>query len=305
MLNIIVISWNVKDLLCRCLESLEQATRDIPTQIFVIDNASSDGTVQAIKDRFSKINLRENKNNLGFPQAVNQALCENKGHVLLLNPDTIVNENTIKRLLHIFEINTNVGIVGPCIKYPDGKIQFECAREFPSVSALFYSMSLLKRFGKNHPIFSRQTMGYWDHLLPRKVNAVSGSCMLIREEAIKKVGNMDESLFMYFEDIDYCKRVQKAGWNVYYEPSAVVIHYSGQSSLKHPNRFGLETMQIQADWRFIKKYYSIGSRLLARTLLVTGSIFRMLIASFALPVYGSASKIITKYYSVAKMGLFD
>jgi len=277
-LSIVIVNWNVRELLRGCLESLRKATKSIDFQIFVVDNASVDGSVEMVKSEFPEVKLIENKGNQWFPKANNQALKLVKGeYTLLINPDTVVNDDVLTGMIGFIDSHPEIGMVGPKILLPDGSIQYECARELPTLSGAFFSLFYLKTLFPRHKIFSKEVFGGWDHKTSRIIPAISGACMLIRTALLKKIGFLDETIPMYFEDIDLCKRVNQAGAKVYYLADAEIIHYSGQSLGKQSSPQMVRQFEFPAYQRFFAKYGSSGKLFMYNLLLFSASLLRIII----------------------------
>ncbi len=233
VLSIIIVSYNVKFYLEQCLSSVFYASKNIDTEIFVVDNQSTDDSVQMIETKFNDVILIKNNKNVGFSKANNQAIKKAKGkYILLLNPDTVVQEDTFEQCLHFMEENTEAGAVG--VEMIDGKGQYlpESKRAFPSPLIAFYKISGLsilfpksKKFGKYH-------LTHLDHNKTQAVDVLSGAYMFIRKKALDKSGLLDEDFFMYGEDIDLSHRIIKAGYKNYYLPATTIIHYKGESTKK-------------------------------------------------------------------------
>ncbi len=266
-LSIIIVNWNTKGHLQKCLDSIYNNTKDLVFEIIVIDNDSSDDSVKMVKDSFPQVNLIVNQKNVGFAAANNQAIRKSSGeYILLLNPDTIVMPNSIKIMFNFIKSNSDIGIVGPKILGSDGKIQLTCARNFPTLPRIFFDISTLsKRFPKSR-IFGSYSMGYWDHNDEREIDSILGACMLIRRKMLDKIGLLDENFFMYAEDTDLCMRAKKANWKIWYLPKAQIVHFGGQSS-----RIDIENMTIESQesmYKFFKKHRGI----------IYAHLFRILIA---------------------------
>ncbi len=217
-LSIIVVSFNTKDLLERCLESI--VGDPIKPEIFVVDNASTDGSVEMIRKKFPKVRLIKNKENTGFARAINQGLREAKGeNMLLLNSDTQAKKNALKELLD-FEKASGPAIIGAKMLNKDGTVQASVFY-LPTLRRAILEYWLGKKgyFSKYSPVGNKA----------QKVEAVSGGVMLIPKTIIEKIGMLDEKYFMYFEDLDYCRRAGKAGFKIFYLPSAEVVHEHGAS----------------------------------------------------------------------------
>ncbi len=219
-LSIIIVSFNTRDLLEKCLDSV--AVGPVKAEIFVIDNASTDGSVEMIRKKFPKVRLIKNKENTGFARAINQGLREAKGeNILLLNSDTQVKKNALKELLD-FEKASGPAIIGAKMLNKDGTVQ----------ASVFY-LPTLRRAILEYWLGKK---GYFSKYSPvgngaQRVEAVSGGVMLIPRTIIEKIGILDEKYFMYFEDLDYCRRATRAGFAIYYLPKAEIIHEHGASGV--------------------------------------------------------------------------
>lgn len=221
--SIVIVNYNTKELLRKCLKSLPANT-----EVIVVDNNSSDGSSQMIKKEFVKVKLIENKRNLGFAKAVNQALWQARGkYVLLLNPDTEVIGNALEKIVEFARKHPEVGVVGGRLIDPDGTIQGSC----------FHKLTILNAIKE----FWLRQKGVFQKYAPKtkkpvEVEAVVGACMLIPKKVIDKVGLFDERYFLYFEDLDFCRRVRGMGLKIYYLPKAEFIHYHGASGKEIPRQ---------------------------------------------------------------------
>ena len=231
-LSIIVITHNSRGPIVRCLESLAAHAPSCEHETIVIDNASSDATAETVSRRFPQVRVVANEDNLGYSRGVNQGMRLSSGRaILILNPDIVVREGSIDRLLEFMDRTPDAGIVGSKLVFPDGSLQYSC-RSFYTVSALLLRRTFLgKLFPRAHALREHLLMDY-DHEEPRSVDWLLGACMLVRREAIETVGAMDERFFLYFEDIDWCYRMKHHGWSVYYVPSSVMVHTYERSSAK-------------------------------------------------------------------------
>ena len=231
-LSIIVITYNSRVPIERCLASLEAHEPFCAHETIVIDNASGDGTAEAVAKRFPRVRVVANGENIGYSRAVNQGIRLSSGRaILIINPDIIVREGSIDRLMEFMDAHPDAGIAGSKLVYPDGRLQHSC-RSFYTVSALLYRRTLLgKLFPRAKPLREHLMLDY-DHETPRAVDWLIGACMLVRREALAMVGAMDERFFLYFEDIDWCYRMKNHGWSVYYVPSSVMVHTYERSSAR-------------------------------------------------------------------------
>lgn len=228
--SIVIVTHNSLSPVVDCLSSLEEHSPSILHEIIVIDNASTDGTRETIAERFGAVRLVENKENVGYSRGVNQGLRLSTGRmILVLNPDIVVNKDSIDRLLAFMDRTGDAGIAGAKLVYPDGRLQYSC-RSFYTLRALILRRTFLgKLFPRARSLREHLLIDY-DHETPRRVDWVLGACMMVRREAIERVGRMDERFFLYFEDIDWCYRMKQQGWNVYYVPDSVMIHRYERSS---------------------------------------------------------------------------
>ena len=216
-LSIIIVSFNVKKLLRECLKSLPALV-----EVVVVDNASVDGSARMVAKEFPKCKLIKNKENLGFAKATNQGIKEVKRKdILLLNPDTVVKPGALKKLVNFAQTHPLVGVLGGKLLDPDGKTQGSCYY-LPRIKSVLQGKSTEKYAPRGQD--------------PVEVEAVTGAVFFIPNQVIKKVGLFDERYFMYFEDLDYCRRVREAGLKVYYLPQAEFIHYHGASGKTIPEK---------------------------------------------------------------------
>lgn len=232
-LSVIIVNYNVKYFLEQCLHAVERACEGIETEVIVVDNNSVDGSVGEIRRKFPRVRMIENKENLGFSKANNQAIRESTGrYVLLLNPDTVVEEDTFRKCISFMESHPDAGALG--VKMIDGKGEFlpESKRALPTPTVSFYKMFGLstlfprsRRFGKYH-------LGHLNMDETHQVDVLAGAFMFIRRSVLDEVGLLDESFFMYGEDIDLSYRITKAGYGIYYYPETTIIHYKGESTKK-------------------------------------------------------------------------
>lgn len=232
-ISICIVSYQTRDLLRACLRSIHETVPPLSFEIIVVDNHSEDGTLEMLKEEFPDVRLLVNNENTGYTRPNNQALRESRGrYVVLLNPDTLVKPNAIAELFSFLETHPQVGIVGPKVLNRDGTLQKQCRRSEARPWDSICYFSGLSRLFPHDKRFAGYLMTYLDEDLTHEAEAVSGSCMMIRREVIEQVGYLDELFFAYQEDTDYCRRVRLAGWKVYYNPSAQIIHYGGEGGSK-------------------------------------------------------------------------
>ena len=252
-LSVIIVNYNVKHYLCQCLESLRRALKDIDAEVIVVDNHSRDESIPYVRELFPEVVYVESNHNLGFARANNVAIKQCKGdYVLLLNPDTIVGEQTIKKVLEWMDSHPDAGASGVKMLKSDGDKAMESRRGLPTPMTAFYKMTgLCSRFPK-HKKMGHYYLGYlpWDQ--PAEIEVVSGAFCMLRKEALDKVGLLDEDFFMYGEDIDLSYRLIKGGYHNWYLPETI-LHYKGESTQKSSFRYVhvfYEAMLI-----FFRKHY--------------------------------------------------
>ena len=261
--SVVIVTYNVREFLEQALDSVRRASRRLSVETFVVDNDSADGSAEMVQARHPDVRLIANEDNPGFAVANNQALREASGRFLLvLNPDTILQEDTLEEMVAFMEAHPETGAVGCRILNPDGTFAPESRRAFPTPSTAFYRVSGLSRLFPRSPRFGRYNMTF----LPRdevcEVDALSGSCMMVRREAIwgtpegdrRGAGLFDESFFMYGEDLDWCYRIQQAGWTIHYTPTTQIVHYKGESTKKGDLRYVV--LFYGAMLRFVEKHVS-------------------------------------------------
>ena len=229
-LSIVIVSWNTKDVLYDCLQSVYSQPCRIEFEVIVIDNASSDGSVDMVESEFPQAKIIANTENRGFAAANNQGIAIAKGqYLLLLNSDTVVLDNAIAKTISFADVQPEAGVIGCRVLNGDSSLQPTCFM-FPSLlNLLMASIYLYKIFQKNR-FFGRERMMWWNRNDVREVDVVDGCFMLVRHEAIEQIGIMDEQFFMYSEETDWCYRFKQAGWKVLFTPVAEIIHFGGQSS---------------------------------------------------------------------------
>lgn len=255
-LSVIVVSWNVSKLLDKCLTTLKRDLEGIESEVFVVDNASADDSVELVRRNHSWVKLIANDENLGFAKANNQAMKLSSGdYVLLLNPDTEVLPNAIPHLIAFLEANQKAGIVAPQLINSDGSIQRSC-RAFPTFAAMLYELIGLSKLFPQNPTFGAYKMLDFDHNEMREVDQPEGACLMLRRKVIDEVGVLDDGFFMLFEEVDWCYRIKQAGWQIWFDPQAKVIHHYGQSIKQVKARMILSSHR--GLYRFWSKHYAGG-----------------------------------------------
>lgn len=262
-LTVVVVSWNTRDLLDRSLETLKEDlertsnSSNLVTEVFVVDNDSKDGSAAMVAEKHGWTTLIANDDNLGFAKANNQVLRQAKGrYILLLNPDTEVEKGALKTLIDFLEAHPKAGIVAPQLLNSDGSIQRSC-RQFPTFTGMLFELiGLSKLFPKGSKMgttFRAYKMLDWEHDDEREVDQPEGACLLLRREVLEEVGLLDEGYFMLFEEVDWCYRIKKAGWQIWFTPKARVMHHYGQSIKQVKARMILSSHR--GLYRFWRKHY--------------------------------------------------
>ena len=272
-LSIIIVSYNTKDLLKNCLDSLQKFGIK-QSEIIVVDNASSDESVAMVKKSFSKVKIITNKKNTGFAVANNQGIKSSKGdYILLLNSDTLVKKGALSNLTSYIDSHPNVGIASPKLLNADGTIQpaggalpglFNLITWFLFLDHLPYTSEFVDPYHQNQSQFYQKT---------RLTGWVPGTAMLIRSDVIKKIGVLDEKIFMYAEDIDFCLRAQKAGYDIGLVSNSEVVHLGQGSGSKEKALTGEISGLIYLD----KKHKPFWQQLVLKLIIKKGALLRMLV----------------------------
>jgi N-acetylglucosaminyl-diphospho-decaprenol L-rhamnosyltransferase len=227
-LTIVIVSWNVGELLRRCLQSILATELDV--EVVVVDNASIDGSPEMVRAAFPQVRLIANDENRGFTAANNQGLAVAQGRcLLLLNPDTEVVADALATMVQYLEAHPAVGALGPRLLFPDGRQQ-PSRRRFPTLATALVESTVIQEWWAENRILRRYYMADTPDDAVQPVDWVVGACLLVRRDVYEQVGGLDEGFFMYSEELDWCKRIKDAGWEVVYLPTATVIHHEGKSS---------------------------------------------------------------------------
>lgn len=240
--SIIIVNWNVRDLLARCLDSVLRGAQPVcpgawqlPSsrhifEVLVVDSASSDDSPAMVRERYPEVRLYDSQVNLGYTGGNNLGIRESRGrYLLLLNPDTEVADDAVLQMVSAMEKEPQLGVVGPQLRYADGSIQ-PSRRRFPTLRTALVDSTFLGRWFPNHPELARYQVLERSPDERCRVDWLVGACLLVRREVVDSVGYLDESYFMYSEELDWQKRIRDAGWGIAYVPAARVTHYEGKSS---------------------------------------------------------------------------
>lgn len=284
-ISVVIVSWNARSFLMECLNSLTNTTSNHTIEVIVVDNGSNDGSQELVKELFPWVRLIENDSNLGFAKANNIGIKQSSGrYIALINSDVKVLDKCLDRLCDYFDKNPEAGILGPKILNPDMSIQWSC-RKYPSIWRLLCSALWLNRFFSRIDFFNGEELTSISYNCTRKVDALSGCFLLVRRKAVDEVGLLDENYFIYSEDIDWCRRFFKAGWEVVFYPGGEAIHYKSGSSSNSPAVFSVE--KDKALFQYGKKYFSTFSIMALWVTLLLHHGIRILLELFIM---------ITKYY---------
>ncbi len=273
-ISVIIVSYNTRSLLARCLETVT-AELHPPNEVIAIDNASADASVAMVRAQFPQVQVIANAANPGFAVATNQGLrAANGAFLCLLNPDTELFPGALAALATFLETHPNVGVVGPTLLYPDGRYQ-HAAFYFPTLT-----MALIDFFPLNHRLLNSRLYGRFPlsmHEKPFAMDYPLGACMMVRREVCAAVGILDEQFFMYCEEVDWCRRIKQAGWDIMHVPGARVVHHEGQSTGQAAGRMFVELHRSR--FRLFAKHCSRRYQVAARGIVAVGALadlFRML-----------------------------
>lgn len=270
-LSIIIVNWNTQELLADCIVSLQETIHNVSYDIWVVDNASSDGSVDMVRRRFPSVKLIVNTDNEGFARANNRAMAQSTGrYMLLFNSDALATPGAVEALLHLADQQPGAGIVGAHLVNADGSFQASHTA-FPTLGREFLILSGL----------GRKLHGYWypSHAANEDKGAVAvdyveGACLLVRRTAYNAVGGLDEGYFMYAEEVDWCFTMQRQGWQVWYEPAARVIHLGGGSSRNR--RTAREADLYRSRVRFFRKHRGAAAATALKGLIVGITFFKLM-----------------------------
>jgi hypothetical protein len=284
-LAIVIVNYRTRDLLRECLQSIYESRGDFSYQVCVVDNCSQDGSCTMVKEAFPQAQLIESDVNGGYAYANNLGLRafgftqtgdgepseSAPKYALLLNPDTLLPPSALQEMLDFMEAHPKAGVAGPRLVLADGSLDLACRRSFPSPEVSFYRLVGLSRLFPKSKRFGRYNLTCLDPDEVAEVDSVVGAFMLVRAEALKQVGLLDESFFMYGEDLDWAYRIKKAGWKVYYNPQVTVLHYKRASS-RHSRRAVYEF--YRAMHVFYRKHYAATTPFWLHWLILCGIALR-------------------------------
>jgi GT2 family glycosyltransferase len=268
-LSIVIVSWNVREDLLKCLGMIYEHRPACTFDVWVVDNASHDGSLEAVKQAFPEVVLIENSENVGFAAANNQAIARSRGRfVLMLNPDTLPQPGALDALVDFLQAHPQAGAAGSRLLNPDGSPQDSCF-PFPTLAREFWRLFHLDRF-RAYGVYD---MRAWDTERPRPVEVLQGTSLLLRREALDETGLLDEGYFVYTEEVDLCYRLHQAGWELHWVPRSRVVHFGGQST-RQANRAMFVSL-YRTKTQYFRKHHGRGSALAYRLILLLAALFRL------------------------------
>ncbi|MBZ0293273.1 MAG: glycosyltransferase family 2 protein [Anaerolineae bacterium] len=281
-LGIVILNWNTSALLRRCLETVLASEGNLAFRVVVVDNASTDDSVAMVRQHFPQVEIIESEINGGYPYGNNlglralgygdqQVSADAPRYALLLNPDTEVPPDALYNMTQFMDSRPEIGVAGPKLVLENGSLDLACRRSFPSPEISFYRFSGFSKLFPDHPRFGRYNMTFVDPDQEIEVDSVVGAYMQVRREAIVDVGLLDETFFMYGEDLDWAYRIKKAGWKVFYHPQVTVKHVKRAAS-RQSKRAQFEFQRAMLI--FYRKHYQATTPLWLHSLIVTGLLLK-------------------------------
>ncbi|MCC7128877.1 MAG: hypothetical protein B6D39_02390 [Anaerolineae bacterium UTCFX2] len=269
VLSILIVNWNGGQVLLDCLESIFGNPPDQPYEVILVDNASTDASAHAAESRYPQVQVIHSPANLGFAGANNIAFNRASGeYLLLLNPDTVVQPGALQALLSYLAENSKAGAAGARLLNPDGSLQPSCSPE-PTLSREFARLFHLKGVRPD----GYYEMKDWDIAAPRRVDTLLGACLMVRRTAQLQIGAMDETFFMYSEEVDYCRRLRQAGWEICWVPQARVVHLGAQSTRQAASQMFLQLYLAKV--QYFRKHYGRFSARLYKLILFGAGMARL------------------------------
>ena len=273
--SIIIVNWNTSMLLKNCLSSIFNQNMGLKYEVIVVDNASEDGSVKMVKEKFPTVKLVQNTKNIGFAAGNNIGMKIATGrYILLLNPDTIILDNAIHKTVMIADNKKNVAVLGCQVWLNEKKIQKTCFR-FPSIYSLIVQSFGLYKIFPHSKVLNRNSYCEWDRKTKKYVDVISGMYMLVRKKLIKKVGLMDEDYFVYAEETDWCYRFYKAGYRCMFTPKAKIIHCDGGGKSTQQISVKMYVQMQKSILIFFRKQKGYFSWLFAKYILIFSMIFKL------------------------------
>ena len=303
LLSIIIVSWNVRELLRACLTSIAANPGDLDLEVIVVDSGSGDGTPTMVAEDFPWVTLVARPDNVGFARGNNIGIRRAHGDlILLLNPDTEVVEAALSTMVDYMQAHTAVGVVGPQLLYPDGTIQ-SSRRRFPTLATGFWESTWLEPCAPQRVLDAYYVQDRSDDVI-QDVDWMMGAALMVRRETVEEVGLLDEAYFMYSEELDWCYRIKAAGWRVVYLPAARIIHHEGKSSEQAVTARHLYFQR--AKLRYYRKYHGRAAAALLRLFLLANYTWQLVLEG-AKGLLGHRRALrwqrVASYWQILKSGL--
>lgn len=282
-LSIIIVTWNSRHDIEKCLRSLEKFCTGVAVEIIVFDNASTDGTADFVGAHFPTVRVLRSEANVGFGRANNLAGQQAKGrHLLFLNPDTWVEDDLAMALVNFMNSHPEAGACAPRILNPDGSVQRGAMRTLPTLETLFYDQIGLSRLFPRSRRFGRYWMTWWDHNDLREVEQPAGACLAVRREVFEQIGGFDVGYFMYYEDVELCYAIRATGWKIYFLPLARVYHFGGQSTIQAVSQNFPELYRSM--YRYFRRHHGTSAAWLAKLIVGVAELGKLVVLIFLLLV---------------------
>lgn len=285
-LSVVIVNWNTRPLLAACLQSVQAAALHVDggVEVIVVDNASADGSAAALSGEYPWVHLIANTWNRGFAAANNQGIEVSTGrYLLLLNPDTEVSEDALALMIDFMDANPKVGGTGPLLTGEDGRLQ-QSSTPLPTLAGEFWRLFHLESLA---PVTS-YPLEKWRNGGPRRVETVQGACFMIRHDVVRQIGALDERFFIYTEEVDFCRRMRDAGWELYWLPGVTVLHYGGQSTRQVARRMFLELYRSKIV--YFRKHMGPAAAWGYKAILAAAAVPRILVPACWLLVRPSARR---------------
>ncbi len=291
-LTVVIVNYNVRDLLRACLRSLREDGTTLRRDVIVVDNRSADGSVDMVHAEFPEVQVIVSPSNDGFAAANNRGIraARPSRYVMLLNPDTVVPPGALDQLVTFMDAHPGAGVVGPKLVMANGKLDLACRRTFPNPRIAFYHAFKLDKLFPRSRELAQYNLTFLDEDQLTELDCVVGAAMLVRTAAIDQAGLLDETFFMYGEDLDWAFRIKQHGWKVFYNPAVVIVHYKGQSSRQRSVRSILAFYDAMVV--FHRKHYAATTLFAVNWAILLGIRLRCLMALAANTVRPRAAQTI-------------
>lgn len=282
VVSVVIVTWNAKEITEKCLQSIFGALLDMPFEVIVVDNASSDGTKEMVLQEFPNVRLISNEENIGYGPAHNKGFQRSRGrYLLVLNNDVMISNDSLRKMVDYMDTHLDVGLMGGRLQNLDGTFQPSANRRFPNLLDVFFEefffLSSLRYLFFKFPFGAHCMKLFWDRKEPHPVAWVGGACMMVRRKTIDQVGFFDEHFFFYREDCDLCLRIWKSGWKIMYDPRNSFTHVWGYSSKKNKQKISMESRRSLLYYFF--KHHSRLSFWIAKYFVLGGLCLRYLLLS--------------------------